>query len=207
MNTFDVDTNTTVDLSEIPLIKYIENENVNPEMRNVKDEYKFLSTEEIVDQIHRNEMINVCMNLTSDFNKASIVRASNAHAGGDIILVGKKGFDRRGTVGTHHYERIRHDTDIFHTIDVLKRNGYTVFAVDNTPEFNPLPVDDVNLPDRSAFIYGEERAGLSNDVVAACDHAIYIEQEGAVRSMNVAQAAATVMYEYKRQKKIRDRSR
>lgn len=168
--------------------------------KNTMEAFSNLNTDQIKEMLayDRSEMISVCMNLTSDFNKASVIRSSNAFLGKEIILVGKRKFDRRGTVGTHHYEHILHTEDTSDVFDYLRSEGYTIFAVDNTPEFNPQVIYDVEMPKKSAFFYGEEQCGLDNDIVAQCDNVVYIPQYGSVRSINVASAASIVMSEYSR---------
>lgn len=166
---------------------------------NIESRFAGMTTAQIreVMDSDRSPMVNVCMNLTSDFNKSSVIRAHSAFLGSDVYIVGKRRYDRRGTVGAHHYVPIFHSETLAPVVDKLHEDGYTVFAVDNTPEFNPVPVYDAALPAKSAFIYGEEQAGLSVDDVALCDSAIYIPMYGGVpRSLNVAQAAAVMMGEY-----------
>lgn len=168
--------------------------------KNVMDDFINMNTDCIREELDkgRSQMISVCMNLTSDFNKASVIRSNNAFLGNEVILVGKRRFDRRGTVGTHHYENIVHSYDIDEVFEYLRINDYTTFAVDNTPSLNPEVIYDVYMPEKSAFFYGEEQQGLSEEIASRCDKAIYIPQYGSVRSVNVASAASIVMSEYTR---------
>lgn len=147
----------------------------------------------------RSPLINVCMNLTSDFNKSSVIRAANAFLAQETILVGGKKYDRRGTVGMHHLELIKHADNLEEVVAYLHASDYTVYAVDNIPSYNPRVIYDVELPKKSAFVYGEEQLGLSQGSIELCDSMIYIPQRGAARSLNVAQSAAVVMAEYTRQ--------
>lgn len=183
--------------------------------RNISDEFKNMSTEMIrmSMQSKRVPAVNVATNLTHDFNKASIVRANEAFAFKEIVFInrvneqnpdtpeGVKHYNRRGTVGMHHYANMRHVTDWAGLFQQYREEGYTVYAVDNTAEFDPEPVYNVTFPEKSVFVYGEETLGLSREMVAACDKVVYIPQFGVVRSLNVAQAAAVMMYEYSRQHK------
>lgn len=189
-------------LCDIPLITY-QDSAPNSELRNVKDEYKFLDKDEIIASIDRVPMVNVCMNLTSDFNKASIVRANNVFGGSNVVIVGKKRFDRRGTVGTHHYEHIRHHEDPLFVIEALKNDGYKIFAIDNVESQNPISAYDAVFPPKSAFFYGEEQLGLPQEVIDNCDQMVYISQYGSARSLNVAQAAAVIMFAYSQQNRPR----
>jgi tRNA G18 (ribose-2'-O)-methylase SpoU len=183
--------------------------------RNVVDEFKDVAVADIRlrMQPRRTQLVNVCVNLTSDFNKSSIIRAGEAHAAREFVFLNKvndqdptnpegvKRYDRRGTVGAHHYANITHHvyTAWPQVLADYRAQGYTVFAVDNTLGYDPTPIYDVALPEKSLFLYGEEGPGLPTELVAASDHLIYIPQFGVPRSINVAQAAAICMYEYARQ--------
>jgi tRNA G18 (ribose-2'-O)-methylase SpoU len=170
---------------------------------NIDDKFFNMTTEQIKNalKVGRSPMVNICMNLTSDFNKSSVIRSNNAFLGREVIIVGKKRFDRRGTVGAHHYETVKHSLELAPVAEALKSEGYTIYAVDNTPEFHPQSIYDSEISEKAAFVYGEEQRGLSADEVALCDESIYIPQYGSVRSINVAQAAAVTMSEYNRRHK------
>lgn len=149
-------------------------------------------------QENRSQLVNVCMNLTSDFNKSSVIRASNAFLARSTYIVGKRKYDRRGTVGTHNYENIYHADELAEVVSLLKGEGYLVLAVDNQDKYNPVSMWDADIPEKTAFVYGEEQRGLSDEDIALCDGMVFIQQKGSVRSLNVAQAAACLMSEYTR---------
>ena len=172
--------------------------------RNVTDFYKGKSDDEIradLDQ-RRGEMISIMQNLSHDFNKASAVRNSIAFGMRKLIFLnpenpaipdapeGIKKWDRRGSLGTQNYEHIEHRrvTDYQAVFDQLHADGYTIYAVDNTPGYQPQSLYNVTFPAKSAFLFGEERLGLADDLIAAADAMIYIPQYGSVRSINVSVA-------------------
>lgn len=168
---------------------------------NVQDEFMNLTVDQIRDATKsgRSKMVSVCMNLTSDFNKASIVRSHSAFLGAEIFMVGKRKFDKRGTVGSHCYNDIYNAQTLESVVSALKDDGYTVIAIDNNSDFECLPIYDITIPVKSAFVYGEESCGLSNESLALCDVIAYIPQFGAApRSLNVASAASIAMSEYSR---------
>ena len=191
-------------MSNPPLtdITFAEHPAATSEGKNTTDYYKRWETEAIRADLDKNRvpMVNICMNLTGEFNKSSVIRASNAFLGQEVWLVGKRKFDRRGTVGTHHYEHIKHAESFEPLFEALIADGYTIFPVDNIDSYDPKAIFEVDLPAKSAFVYGEEMLGLSEELINACNGTmIYIPQYGSVRSINVAQAAAVTMYEYSRQ--------
>ena len=154
----------------------------NQKPYNVHDYLRNLSVEEINSFLDkdRSPMVSVCLNLTNDFNKASIIRAANAFLGSEVYMIGKRRYDKRGAVGTYHYEHIKHCS-----------------------EFNPQNVYDAEIPEKVAFVYGEEGSGIPADIIKECDMMLYIPQYGSVRSLNVSQAAAVMMSEYNRRHRPR----
>lgn len=170
--------------------------------RNVIDYYKGWELDEIKADLdtRRTPLVNICMNLGSDFNKSSVVRANNAFLGRKVFIVGKKKIDPRGSVGTRHYEHVEHSPELAPVIEGLIAEGYSVCPVDNIESYNPKNLFDVELPEKVAFVYGEEGLGLSSEAIELCNGPmIAVQMYGSVRSLNVAQCAAVLMAEYSRQ--------
>ena len=181
--------------------------------RNVADQFKGMTDDAIRLEMQkiRTPMVSIAMNMTHDFNKGSVVRAMNALGGKEFIFVNKvndqdpenpegvKRWDKRGAVGTYNYSSVKHTVDWETLFANLRADGYRIYAVDNSAGYDPHPIYNTVMPEKSAFVYGEEGPGIPNEIIDACDEMIYIPQFGTVRSLNVAQAAAVVMYEYSRQ--------
>lgn len=166
---------------------------------NVVERFKAFSHEQIMADLdpRRTELVNVVVNLSNDFNKASVIRAHNAHNGRMVVVAGRRKYNRIGTVGTHNYTHVVHVADPLEAVKALIEDGYTVCAVDNVPDFNPQPIGQVKLPSKTAFVYGEEGLGLERSLVEACNGpVVYLPQHGSVRSINVAQMAAVAMFAY-----------
>lgn len=171
-------------------------------MANVIPPYQGLQAEELKGHLapQRSPLLNLCMNLTSDFNKAQLIRASNAFLARAVWLIGTRKLDCRGAVGMQFLEKVWECSSLDEAAAVLEAEDYVLFAIDNQPEQHPRSIHQVELPLRSAFLYGEERLGLSAGAVARCGGGMLcIPQRGAIASLNVAQAAAVAMAEYNRQ--------
>lgn len=183
--------------------------------RNITDEFKGMSEDliRLEMQKRRTGMISIVMNLTHDFNKSSCLRNHNAMSGREFIFVnrindqnpdapeGVKRYDKRGAVGTYNYSSTRHvRVDKYNALfQELRDDGYTIYAVDNTPGYDPKSIYSTDFPYKSAFVYGEEGLGLSDDMIAACDKMVYIPQRGTVRSLNIAVAHGIVSAFYSAQ--------
>lgn len=176
--------------------------------RNVTDFYKGKTDDEIRASLdmHRGEMISIMQNLSHDFNKASAVRNSNAFGMRKLIFLnpenpaipdateGIKKWDRRGSLGTQNYEHIEHHRIIDYPaiFEQLHQEGYMIYAVDNTPGYDPQSLYDMHFPAKSAFLFGEEKLGLADDLINAADAMVYIPQYGSVRSINVGVAHGVI---------------
>ena len=166
---------------------------------NVIDDYKFLTIDEIKFNINLNRanFTSVFLNLTHDFNKSVGVRNHNAFAGKDIWFVGRKQWDKRGAVGTYHYEDIHYaaNWDIF----MENKPEGPIICIDNVKDFRHKHLDSFNLPHNSIFVYGEEKEGIPQHILDSADYVLEIPMWGSVRSLNVSVASGIVMYEYRRQ--------
>jgi tRNA G18 (ribose-2'-O)-methylase SpoU len=74
----------------------------------------------------------VCCNIGNDFNIATVIRNANAFLAQEVVIYGNKKYDRRGTVGTHHYTNFRHVRDINSLSDFF--NSKSVECADRDKE-------------------------------------------------------------------------
>ena len=82
--------------------------------------------------------------------------------------------------------------DISSVIQALKKQDYTVCALEQTPL--SLSLTTWVAPAKIALIVGRETAGLEPDIVQSCDLAVEIPMLGQKESFNVVQAAAMALY-------------
>jgi len=169
---------------------------------NVTDEFKGLMLEDIKYQVNlkRANFTSVFLNLTHDYNKAVGVRNHNAFAGKDIWFVGRKQWDKRGSVGTYHYEDIHYASNWDNFI--LHKPDGPLICVDNVGDIRQVSLGSFHLPTDSIFVYGEENAGIPKEILDQADYILNIPMWGSVRSLNVSVSSGMVMYEYRRQHSI-----
>lgn len=184
--------------SEIAFKKRCESLGYEPiDSRNVIDHYKFLNDELIKGDLNerRHNYSILCVNLVNDFNIASVIRANNAFCGKEILVFGNKQYDRRGTVGTHKYENFRHVRELDDLEGVVSEYDIVV-GIDNIAEAKPINTYEWQHDKKTLIVLGQESIGIPGEIIEKCDDLLYIKQYGSVRSLNVAQAAAIVMYDY-----------
>lgn len=161
------------------------------DVRNVIDYYKYWTTEAIIADLDERRLNYgvLCVNIHGDFNIGTIIRNANAFLAKEVLVYGKKKYDRRATVGTHNYTRFKHVKDITEIPDV------PIIAVDNVGD--AVPVEQFSFPTTYFLMaFGEESVGLPKEVLDKAAARVYIRQYGSVRSLNVGSASAIMMQEY-----------
>ena len=79
----------------------------------------------------------------------------------------------------------------------LKERGYKVLAIEQTEGSIMLDAyEHKHVP--TAFVFGNEVDGVSDEVIQVCDGVIEIPQWGMKHSLNISVAAAVVLWEFVR---------
>jgi len=169
--------------------------------RNVIDRYKNWPTESIKRDLQRTaNPFAVCMeHWQGDFNISTLIRNANAFNAKKVYYLGKKRFDRRGTVGTHHYVDLNYLGVSYSSLVELK-NVYTIVAIDNNvPNTHKLgEFDWLSIEKPPLMVFGEEGVGLTDETLKIADYNIEIPQYGSVRSLNVGTSSGILMYDFVR---------
>lgn len=165
--------------------------------RNVLDKYKSWDMVSIKADLARNKQgLSVAMfQLSGDFNFSCVVRSANAFGADRVYYIGRKRWDKRGSVGTHHYIDVVHCKDYDDFLDRTALN-HSLIAIENNIDFDCADLRTFKWPQNPILIFGEEGTGLADEVLHQVDHIVTIPQFGSVRSLNAASAATAVMYDY-----------
>lgn len=172
----------------------------NPfDTRNIRDEFKGMDHEDIMVEMAktRTPLIIIAENLIGDFNISQIVRTANAFNAMSVYIAGKKQWNRKGAVGTHHYTKVRHFECARYAIEECRDMGYRIVAAEITD--NASSLEDYGWFDKTALVVGEEGRGITQAALDLVDDVVYIPMLGTVRSLNVAGATQIMAYEYTKQ--------
>ena len=162
--------------------------------KNVIDKYKGLSIQQIRDDLQKNAHNFAVMmeHWHGDFNIGTMIRNANAFNAKKVFYYGKKKYDRRGTVGTHHYVDLTYINDPGGLVSL--KSSFTFVCLDNVE--GSVPMEDFVWPENSLMIFGEEGSGITKSTLDLADHIVSIKQYGSVRSLNVGTASGIAMYDY-----------
>ncbi len=167
--------------------------------RNVVDHYRYWRREAIVaDLDHKRHPLHVAIeNFAHDANIGTVVRTANAFAVGEVHIIGRRRWNRRGAMVTDRYQHLRHHPDVDSLLTFAAGAGLTVVAVDNLP--GSVPLESADLPRHCLLLFGGESAGLTDRAREGAGLTVSIAQFGSTRSINVGVAAGVAMHTWIRQ--------
>jgi tRNA G18 (ribose-2'-O)-methylase SpoU len=168
--------------------------------RNVVDRYRYWTVEAIVADLdtRRHPFAVAIENWRHDLNIGTVVRTANAFLAREVIIVGRRRWNRRGAMVTDRYQHIRHVASIAEL--VATSPDYTIVAIDNLPDAQAL--ERAELPANALLLFGQEGSGLTSDARAAATAVYSIAQFGSTRSINAGVAAGIAMHTWVRQHAI-----
>ena len=162
--------------------------------RNVIDEFKSLTEEEIKYKLQSTAFPYAVLmeNWINDFNISSCFRNANAFNAREVFYVGDKKIDRRGMQGVHNYMDITFLSTISDLYEL--KNKYIFVGIDNIT--GAVPLDTFEWQPNTLMILGSEGVGLTPEIINVCNSVVYIKQYGSVRSLNAATASGIVMNDF-----------
>ena len=145
----------------------------------------------------QHDFVIVLDNLKASFNIGKIFRSADAFGANAIHLLGTDYFEVKPAKGSFKYVPARFHAAFQQCHEQLVAEGYTFLVMDPDAD---REIHRIELPRKSAFVFGHEEYGISFAPEAFCAvQTVKIPQFGRVESLNVSIAASIAMYEYIRQ--------
>lgn len=140
------------------------------------------------------------INIEGDFNLSTMVRNANFFGFRSVHYVGKKKWDKRGSVGTYNYTPMFHHKDEESFISQCK-NRTLISIENNIPQYKDKTINlfDYKFDNtiNPIFLFGSENFGLSDSILERSDVILTIPNYGSVRSLNVGTVSGIVMFYYR----------
>jgi tRNA G18 (ribose-2'-O)-methylase SpoU len=167
--------------------------------RNVVDRYRYWSVEAIVADLdgRRHEFAVAIENWSHDMNIGTVVRTANAFQAAEVVIVGRRRWNRRGAMVTDRYQHVHHVDTAAELAAFAEQRGYTIVAVDNLP--GAVAIETLELPKRALLLFGQESVGLTDSARSVAAVSCAITQYGSTRSINAGVAAGIAMHAWIRQ--------
>ncbi len=167
-----------------------------------------LSIEELnrinVEMFKKAEKMNfrvILDNIRSQFNIGSIFRTCDAFRAESLWLCGicacppgreieKSALGATRSVSWQYFKTSEE------AVKKSKEEGYIIVAVEQTTKSIDIRSFVYDRNKKYAFVFGNEIAGVSNEILSYCDYSIEIPQFGTKHSFNVAITCGIILYDY-----------
>ena len=190
--------------------------------RNLVDEYKGLSNEEVFTQLSEKRLsLEVAIeNVEHDFNIGTVVRNANNFNVSKVHIIGRKKYNRRGAMCTDKYLEIVYWKTAFDFLEDQHNRDRELVAIENNVSKDVLEeiygsesvresgdkcytgVKSLMIKkftQNTTLLFGSEGNGLSEEILQGCNDVREIPDYGSTRSVNVGVASGIAMYEWARQ--------
>ncbi len=142
-------------------------------------------------------------NVHKPHNFSAVVRTADAvgiweaHA---VVPAGGLPMHHLAAGGSKRWVNVRVHADLASALAVLAEGGFQLLAAH--PAEPSVDFRQVDFTAPTAVLFGQEKDGLTADALAAADRRIRIPMEGMVASLNVSVAAALILFEAQRQRRL-----
>ena len=155
------------------------------------------------DKVFNMQTIIVLDNIRSVHNVGSIFRTADAAGVGMIYLCGytPQPIDRFGraradfakvSLGAEKTIKWKHFENTTDALKKLKEKDFTIMAIEQSE--NSVDYKKVETSDKTAFVFGNEPKGISEEVLEKCDILAEIPMRGEKESLNVSVSAGIALF-------------
>lgn len=146
-------------------------------------------------------LVVVLDDIRSLHNVGSVFRTCDAFRIEKILLCGKTGIPphpeiHKSALGAEYTMDWMYMENALTAVTELKKDGYTVFAIEQAHHSISLENVSVMPEKKYAIVVGNEVKGIQQTVVDACDACIEIPQFGTKHSLNVSVAGGIVIWHF-----------
>ncbi|MGO1255976.1 TrmH family RNA methyltransferase, partial [Microbacterium gubbeenense] len=146
------------------------------------------------------KLVVICEEVRDPGNLGTILRAADA-AGADAVVLTGRTVDPfnpkvvRSTTGSLFHVPFAVDADLADVTGRARGAGLQVLAADVKGDDLLGVRSEGALENPTAWVFGNEARGLTDDDLALCDRALRLPIYGAAESLNLATAASVCLYE------------
>jgi tRNA (guanosine-2'-O-)-methyltransferase len=141
------------------------------------------------------EVVPVLENIYDRGNVSAVLRSAEAmgYQCAHVIEIGEKFKSaNRVTQGADKWLDVRRWKSTKECTSELKKLGYQILATHLDSKAKPIGEMDFTRP--TAIVFGNEKDGISAEMIAEADHTVIIPMHGFVQSFNISVAAAISLY-------------
>ena len=168
-----------------------------PNFKQIEIRYRKDRQKNILARPGPHKFVIVLDQLKAGYNVPKILRSAQAFGAAEVQLVNIGVFDPGPAKGALRKVPAKFPENFAESYADLSERGYTCYLLAADGDES---LADIELPQKSAFLFGHEEFGPSFDLNDYPEiKSLKIQQYGEMESLNVSNAASIVMFEYVRQ--------
>jgi tRNA G18 (ribose-2'-O)-methylase SpoU len=145
----------------------------------------------------KREMAVLLDNIRSGWNTGSILRSADGFGFSQAYLCGitpspDNEAVTKTSLGAEDSVPWSYHKDAVKLVKGLKKTGHKIYAMEEHSQ--AVELGSIIIPGRSILIVGNEITGVDPDLLALCDHILYIPMYGEKKSFNVSIAFGIAAY-------------
>jgi tRNA (guanosine-2'-O-)-methyltransferase len=147
----------------------------------------------------------VLENVSDPHNISAVMRTCDAIGIQDIYVLNTaiqrhKKWGAKSSSSAAKWLTIHQFTDVGECFAELRNSYKKIYTTHLSSD--AIGLYDLNLTEPVALVFGNEHAGVSDELIGLCDGNFIIPQVGIIKSLNISVACAVSLYEAYRQKHI-----
>lgn len=147
----------------------------------------------------------VLENVSDPHNISAVMRTCDAIGIQDIFVlntvIGRhKKWGAKSSSSAAKWLTVHQFTDVKTCFEAIRKNYSKIYITHLSSD--AVDLYDLDLTESVALVFGNEHAGVSEELISLCDGNFIIPQVGIIKSLNISVACAVTLYEAFRQKKI-----
>jgi len=151
----------------------------------------------------RDPLIVILDGLEDPHNLGAIIRTCDCVGATGVVIPKNRSVSlsegaAKASAGAAEYVKVAKVTNLSRTVDELKKRGFWTAACDMDGE----TLTGAKLTGPMAVVVGGEGKGVSRLMREKCDFIVSIPMRGHVNSLNASNAAAVLLYEIDRQRRL-----
>ena len=148
-------------------------------------------------------VVVILENIRSAYNVGSVFRTADAFLLEGIYICGYSAFPphkeiKKTALGAEETVHWKHFKTSKEALEELKKDGYKIFAVEQTE--GSIRLQQFNSQEKLAVVFGNEVTGVEQSTIEMADGCIEIPQLGVKHSLNISVAAGIVLWELVRRR-------
>jgi len=144
-------------------------------------------------------------NVSDPHNISAVMRTCDAIGIQDIYVLNTviqrhKKWGAKSSSSAAKWLTVHQFTDVKTCFEAIRKNYSKIYITHLSSD--AVDLYDLDLTESVALVFGNEHAGVSEELISLCDGNFIIPQVGIIKSLNISVACAVTLYEAFRQKKI-----